>query len=240
VIRERFVIGADDTDAPGSAGTGELLCGLAERAASDGFGSAEGVTRHQLWASEKVRATADNACYALALETDRDVLDVEDYVADFVRSEAASGANAAIAILSRHSDMPHALAFGRRAQQELLRERDAEQYAAESNVLLRSLAGSRAGIVGALAAAGLRGGGKDGRYTWLPGLAALTGRLRAGQVREASAIQQILDPEGEEVDRDDLIDFGEGIRPPVEDGRPILRVVPSPAERRLWVPAADR
>src|SRR5690606_17834650 len=127
--------------------------------------------------------------------------------------------------------------FGRRAQQELLREQDAEQYASESNVLLRAVGASRRGIVGALAAAGLRGGGADGRYTWLPGLDALAGRMTAGRAREAAALHRILDPDGEEVDRDDLIDFGEGVLPPVEEGRPVLRVERSPSERRLWVPA---
>ncbi|MPZ98761.1 MAG: hypothetical protein GEU80_05360 [Dehalococcoidia bacterium] len=239
-IRERYVIGVDDTDTPEAGSTSELMRALAERVDAEGFGEALGVTRHELWPSPKVPATGKNACYALAIETDRSVLDVEDLAVDFVRERAERAADPGVAILSRHSDMPHALAFGRRAQQELLRLQDAEQYAAESNVLVRGLGAKRAGMVGALAAAGLRGGGKDGRFVWLRGLRDLGGRVTAGQIRAATPIERILNEDGEELDRDDQVETFDWIRPRVEEGEPVLRTARSKEERRLWLPVDRR
>jgi len=240
VIRERYVIGIDDTDVPGGRGTGALARALAARLAAGGIAVSLGVTRHQLWESEKVRVTDGNRCYAIAVETDRDALDLEDAVVDFVGAEAAREANPGVALLSRHSDMPHALAFGRRSQQELMKLGEAERYASESNVMLRGLGGSRAGMIGALAAAGLRGGGKDGRYSDLRGLRELAGRVTAGEIRTRTPIEHILDESGEELDRDDVIETLGWVRPRVEEGEPVLRVRRSPEERRVWLPVDRR
>ncbi len=239
MISERFVIGIDDTDAPSGDGDGTsaLARRLAAKAEAEGFATSLGVTRHALTDSDKVRRTDRNLCYAVEIETDRDVLDVEDFVVAFVRGEASREASPGMALLSRHSDMPHALAFGRRAQQEVMKLEEAERYAAEANVLLRGLGGSRAGMIGALAAAGLRGGGKDGRYTDLRGIRDLAGRVTAGQIRATSDLQRILDAdEGAELDRDDPIETLDWIRPRVEEGQPVLRVRRSPEDRHLWVP----
>jgi hypothetical protein len=240
MISERFVIGVDDTDAPGGPGTSKLVRRLGAKVEADGFGTSLGVTRHQLSDSEKLRRTDRNHCYALVLDTGQDVLDVEDFVVDFVRAEAAPDANPAIALLSRHSDMPHALAFGRRAQLEVLKLEEAERYAAEANVLLRGLGGTRMGMIGALSAAGLRAGGKDGRYTDLRGLRDLAGRVTAGQIRATTDLQHILNEDGEELDRDDPIDTFDWIRPRLEEGEPVLRVHRSPENRHLYLPVDRR
>jgi hypothetical protein len=236
MISERFVIGVDDTDAAGGPGTSALVRRMAAKVEDDGFGTSLGVTRHALSESDKLRKTDHNLCYALVIETGRDVLDVEDFAVDFVRAEASREANPAVALLSRHSDMPHALAFGRRAQLEVLKLEEAERYAAEANVLVRGLGGSRAGMIGALAAAGLRAGGKDGRYTDLRGIRALAGRVTAGQIRATTDCQHVVDEDGEELDRDDPIETFDWIRPRVEDGEPVLRVRRSPEDRHLWLP----
>jgi hypothetical protein len=237
VIHEWFVIGLDDTDAAGVPGTGTLARKLVERIESDGFGTSLGVTRHKLWDGHGVKATDTNVAYALALETERDVLDVEDLAIDFVRSGAAREANPGVAVLSRHSDIPHANAFGFRAQTSLLNVGEAERYAAEANVLVRGLGGSRAGMIGALAAAGLRAVGRDGRFSELRGIRKLTGRVTAGEIRITTPIEHIIDEDGYELDRDDPIDTFDWIRPRVEEGAPILRVRRSPENRHLWLPA---
>lgn len=236
MISEQYTIGIDDTDAADAPGTGTLARALVAHVEGSGFGTSLGVTRHQLWESDKVPATDGNRCYAVVIETDRDILDVEDLAVAFVRAQSAREANPGIAVLSRHSDMPHALAFGRRTQLELMKIDEAERYAAESNVLVRGLGGSRAGMIGALAAAGLRGGGKDGRYSDLRGIRDLSGRVTAGEIRARTAIEHILNEDGEELDRDDAIDTLDWIRPRIEEGRPVLRLRRSRDDRRLWLP----
>jgi hypothetical protein len=237
VVSERFVIGIDDTNEdPEGGGTSKLARDWAAAVESERFGTMHGVTRHQLWPSPKVPATGKNRAHAVAIETERSVLDVEDHVVDFVRAHASPKANPGVGILSRHTDMPHALAFGRRAQQELLKLADAERYSAEANVLLRGLGGNRNGMIGALAALGLHAGGKDGLFIDLHGIRALAGRVTAGQIRERSELTHIVDEDtGEELDRDDLVDTGDWVRPRMTIDEPVLLVRRSADEKKLWL-----
>lgn len=237
MLTERFVIGVDDTDVAGSGGTGALVRGLAARYAGEGLGESHGVTRHQLIDSPKVARTGENCAYAVELQSDQSVNDIEDWLVRYVRQAAERRADPGIAILSRHSDMPHVLAFGRRSQNEVMKLDDASTFSAESNVRLRALGGKRLGSIGALAAAGLRAGGGDGRYVDLAGLRDLKGRMTAGQMRETCPqLTRILDEgTGEPMDRDDLIDTGDWVRPRLVEGGPLLLARRSETERRLWL-----
>lgn len=241
MVSELFTIGIDDTGEPEGQGTSELARSWSAAVESEGFGQSVGVTRHQLWESPKVPSTGKNRALAVVIETGHTVLDVEDHIVDFVRGNAARKANAAIAVLSRHSDMPHALAFGRRSQQELMKLADAERYGAESNVLLRGLGGNRNGMIGALAAAGLRAGGKDGLFIQLAGIREISGRVTAGQIRERTALDSIIDEDtGEELDRDDMIDSLDWVRPRMTEDKPVLVTRRSPDEKKLWLPVDRR
>ena len=235
MISEAFVIGIDDTDTAESGGTGGLVRRLAAQARAEGAGEPEGVTRHALWVSEKVSATRHNHCYALVLRSDRSVLDVEDFVVDFVRAEAQRDADPGIAILGRHADMPHVLAFGRRSQQELMRLDWAQTFSTEANVSLRALGRDRQGSIGALAAAGLRAGGGDGYFIDLDGQRELEGRVTASQIRERTPIEHVLNEDGEELDRDDPVETFDWVRPHLEEGQPVLHATRSTEERKLWL-----
>lgn len=235
MVSERFIIGLDDTDIVGGRGTSKIVRAWAEVIETEGFARTNGVTRHQLLKSPKIEATSHNRSVAVAIETERTVFDVEDYLVELVREHASGKANPAIAIMTRHTDMPHVLAWGRRSQQELLKLVDAERYATESNVLLRGLGGNRSGMIGALAAVGLHAGGKDGVFIQLAGIRNLSGRITAGEIRERTALKHVIDERtGEELDRDDLIDTADRVRPRMIDDEPVLLTRSSPSDRKLW------
>ncbi|MSP22145.1 MAG: hypothetical protein EXR66_03895 [Dehalococcoidia bacterium] len=241
MLTERFVVGVDDTDTKGpsgerSGGTGALVRALAAKYVAEGLGESHGVTRHQLFDSPKIVSTGDNCCYAVELQSDQSVNDIEDWLVRYVRANAERRADPGVAILSRHSDMPHVLAFGRRTQNELMKLEFAQTFSAEANVRLRAIGGKRLGSIGALAAAGLRAGGGDGRYVDLSGLRNLKGRMTAGQMRTACpALTRIIDDgTGEPMDRDDLIDTGDWVRPRLFEGGPYVLARRSETERRLW------
>ncbi len=221
-ISEQFIIGIDDTDGAGSEGTGALARALAAEVERAGWGQSLGVTRHELFPSDKVPATNENFAYALGIQTERSVLDVEDAVVDFVRNHASRQADPGVAILSRHSDMPHLLAFGRRTQTELMRLDWAQTFATEGNVSLRALGNKRLGAIGALAAAGLRAGGGDGRFIDLTGVRDVEGVITAGEVRARLGIEAVLDEDGEPLDRDDPVETFGWLRPRLEGGKPVV------------------
>jgi len=234
-ITEQFIIGIDNTDGDGCVGTGALAMALAAEVESAGWAQSIGVTRHQLFDSPKLSTDNGNYCYAVGIQTTRSILDVEDDVVDFVRAKAAKSADPGIAIMSRHSDMPHILAFGRRAQTELMRLDWAQTFADEANVSLRALGAKRDGVVGALAAAGLRGGGTDGVFIHLPAIREIEGVLRAGEIRERTTVETILDEEGEPLDRDDRVETNGYLRPRLEGGKPVIHTRVSPEDRHFWI-----
>lgn len=235
-IREQFIIGLDDTDVEGASGTGTLARVLAAYVENGGWGVSLGVTRHELLRSDKIKDTGHNYCYALAVETDRSVLDLEDDLVAYLRQAAAKGSDPGLAIMSRHADIPHVLAFGRRCQTEVMRLDWAQTFSNEANVALRGLGRERRGSIGALAAAGLRAGGNDGRFIDLRGIRDLTGVVTAGQIRERTAIDLIISEAGEPIDRDDRIETFGWIRPRLEGGKSVVRCSQSPDDRRLWRP----
>ncbi|MCC6236894.1 MAG: hypothetical protein IT299_04885 [Dehalococcoidia bacterium] len=236
-LAERFVVGIDDTDAEGAPDTSVLARDLVRQFVDEGLGEHRGVTRHQLTDSPKVKRTTQNHAFALELLSDQSLNDVEDWLVRFVRQHAHRRADPAVAILSRHSDMPHVLAFGRRSQTEVMKLDDASTFSSESNVRLRALGGKRAGSIGALAAAGLRAGGGDGLFVYLDGLRELTGQVTAGQMRErCPGLTRILNEEnGEPMDRDDLIETFDWVRPRMFEGGPLVYARRSPDNWKLWL-----
>ena len=174
MVDEKFTIGIDDTGYLDQHLTTKLMRSWLSQMVEQSLIHSEGITRHQLFESEKISSSYKNRSLAFTFNTSQSIFEIEDQLVDFIRTASSPHANPAIAILSRHSDSLHALAFGRRCKNELLKLSDSEQYASESNVLLRGLGGNRNGMIGALAAVGLRAGGGDGIFVHIDGLEAVS------------------------------------------------------------------
>ncbi len=123
-------------------------------------------------------------------------------------------------IFSRHSDMPHILALGL-SQQELMRLEWARTFSAEANVSLRALGRDPHGLDRRA-----RSGG-DGYFI------DLEGRVTAGEIRARTPIEHVLD-------RDDLVETFNCVRPHLEEGNrccaPPAR--PTIASSGCWTTAA--
>jgi len=236
MVDEKFTIGIDDTGHLDQHLTTKLMRNWLSQMLKADLIHSEGITRHQLFESEKITFSYKNRSLALTFNTSLSVFEIEDSLIDFIRANSNSNSNPAIALLSRHSDSLHVLAFGRRCKNELLKLADSEQYASEANVLLRGLGGNRNGMIGALAAVGLRAGGADGVFVHLNGLENIKGTLSAGDIRNSSALQHILDiSSDEELDRDDIIKIDSYLRPKLINGSPTQHVQLL-ASSKIWIP----
>ncbi|MCJ7726722.1 MAG: hypothetical protein MUP76_10090, partial [Acidimicrobiia bacterium] len=159
---ERIVVGIDDTDMPGTPGTGRLarlLGGLLEESAA---GRVCGVTRHQLFEGPGVPKTSHNSAAAILL-ADADPALAESLGVEFLLEHAADGSDPGIAVLVGRPS-PEVLSLARRTQRELVQRSEAEEAAADAGIRLRGLGGTNDGVIGALAAAALRADGGDGRF----------------------------------------------------------------------------
>jgi hypothetical protein len=91
-------------------------------------------------------------------------------------------------------NVPEAVtSFGRKAKKDLVTQAEARALAARSGIRLEGLGGTQDGIIGALAAVGLAGGGSDGRYVSIGTLRTLQGEQTVDAILSAgvSDIQTI-------------------------------------------------
>jgi hypothetical protein len=124
--------------------------------------------------------------------------------------------------------------WGRRAKLEVLTGEEAHAVATRVDVHLAGLTGDGGGVIGALAAAGLRRSGEDGRFLELGGLRAATGE-QAAAVFIAAGVERFVSG-AEEVDLapEELISVGERHPQPVlRSGRPTLLLDPG-SRRGGW------
>lgn len=198
-----------------------------------------GVTRHQLLVHPSVPYTSHNSALCLALETGAPLEKIADACVDGLDGQWAPGSDPGLCVASVESVPGAVVDFGRSAQRSVVEHADAESIALAAGVWLRSLAGSRCGVIGALAAVGLRASGNDGRFVGLAGIRDIDGVVRAGELLERSAISRVVEANGEAIGDHELIDSGGWIRPSVIDHHPVLVVGPA-SDGGLRTPAVTK
>ena len=241
---EHIVVCVDDTDdLSKETSTGAVAEAIAAEAARLGGTVDLDVTRHQLLLDERVPYTSHNSamaftarlpCGARAELSRRAVSTVGR-----MRAES-SDPGLAIGSVPERGDagLDELVAFGLRAQREVLAKRDALELAARIPWMdLFDLGGTGDGVIGALAGAGLRLSGADGRFRGKWDLAALRGADAEGPltVGEACAALSkrvngrvaVVDTSGEPFAPDRVLE-------PTDQVKPILR------GGALVIVAADR
>ena len=231
-----WLIGIDDTDMPDTRGTGRLarmvLADLVARGAVE-----HGVTRHQLLVHPSVPYTSHNSSACLAIDAP-DGQDTFDHVCRFVADQSPAGSDPGVCVADAGAVSDVVMAFGRRAQCELLTRGEAEALAADENLLLAGLAGTRDGMIGALAAAGLRAGGADGRFIGLGTIRELADNVQVRDLLDAG-IDAVENHHGVQLPPHDRVATLGWARPRLLGGRAVLLVERSDNDGVDWI-VADR
>lgn len=219
-----FLIGIDDTDNLESRGTGYRARSLGTALAENQLAQLLAITRHQLLVHPAIRYTSHNssACLLVESSTARDA--IAAFCAAFLQAESAPGSDAGLCVLEEAAAGPALQAYGRRAKQEVLTVGEAEAMARETGAWLAGLGGDGGGVIGALAGVGLRAGGNDGRFLWLPGLRELSGTLRADELARTTGIEAVQTLKGAEAPADALVALGDWVRPVLRGGKATLFV----------------
>jgi hypothetical protein len=162
-----YMVCIDDTDMPGTRGTGWLVEDLCNILAAKKLAVTTAISRHQLFVHKDIPYTSHNSAMGFEMTLGQGTIDtVMALFKEFLetRSEEGSDPGLCVAPLSGPLDWQKLMAFGKAAKHQVLAQSDAYGLAAASGVHLSEHGGTGQGVVGALAGIGLRLSGNDGRY----------------------------------------------------------------------------
>jgi hypothetical protein len=234
ITNTHILIGIDDTDNLETHGTGHRARQLGEMLAADELAEIDGITRHQLLIDPRIPYTSHNSSACLYARTASDRLpDLIAAARSFLLRESAPGSDAGLCVADRTQVTAAHQEFGQRAKREVLTIDQARDLAHRAGLTLEELTGTGSGVIGALAAVGLRASGDDGRFLWLKGIREISGVYTVDQLRRAIPIDAVQTIEGVEIPPTDRVELGPWIRPLLKAGRAVL-LVEQESETHLW------
>ncbi|MGC9374314.1 MAG: hypothetical protein ACP5DQ_04650 [Bacteroidales bacterium] len=215
-----WYIGLDDTDNKNSRGTGFKSRQLGKLIVKQEVGEVLSISRHQLFVNDQIAYTSQNSSACLLVKSDYDKV-LKEFCIQYIREVAEPGSDAGLCI-AREEDIDEKIeAWGSRAKKEVLQKKDADQLAKETGVFLNGYTGTKIGIIGSLAAVGLRKSGNDGRNIWLKGkeLRDLQGVYSVKELKRIINIQVVKSVQGKILSGRERIDVGEWLRPVIQNNK---------------------
>ncbi|HUX25196.1 MAG TPA: hypothetical protein VMV87_11320 [Burkholderiales bacterium] len=161
----RILICIDDTDDLDTPGTGRLAERLRVILEQRGLAHCRYITRHQLYVHPDIPYTSHNSAMCFEAEAIATVDELAVACALFLREVAAPASDPGLCIvdLEQLRAAGPLVEFGYSAKREVLNKDAAYSLARFLGVHLSEHGGTGEGVIGALAGAGLRLGGNDGR-----------------------------------------------------------------------------
>ncbi len=216
--KTKYLIGIDDTDNLTSRGTGFIVRELARQLREAGIAYPHCVSRHQLFFHPDIPYTSHNSSACLEVDSDR-IDDLKNFCRTYLLNVAAEGSDAGLCIVAFDEVSEEQIQWGLRAKKEILTKDAAQDLAARNHVFLEGLTGTRDGIIGSLAACGLRKFGCDGRILMLAAdFRSFQGSATAAQICTNFHIRNIFDIFDAPIPPDDLITLTEGWKPVLRNG----------------------
>lgn len=231
-----YYIGIDDTDNLESRGTGHRARQLGTMLEEAGIASLICITRHQLLVHKDIPYTSHNSSACLLMDCDpAKEAELTSFCRDFLLRESAPGSDAGLCVASSAAIDKAIENWGKNAKKIVLNKPLAQELALLHNIYLEGLTGEKIGVIGALAAVGLRYAGNDGRVLWLPMLRETEGIFGAAELKNRLSVDRITTKEGTEIHNEDTIKADNWIRPVMRDNKITLIVEkPENHEEYKW------
>lgn len=218
-----FLIGVDDTDAPGTEDTSRLAERLGLTLQQRRYGRLVSITRHMLLHHPDIYYTTINSAVCLLLDADADARrDLELTCREFLRRFSTTASDPGFALATWKDVSPEIVSWGQQAKHIPLFRSSAIELARTHRISIAGFHGTGNGVIGALAAVGLYYSGNDGRFTWLPGLAAMKGTLTLPSLLNICSVDRVENERGRRPLERDLIYLGNEPAPVLRDGKSVL------------------
>jgi len=163
----KYLVCIDDTDMPGTKGTGWLVQELCEEIKNLGWGDCSPISRHQLFVHEDIPFTSHNSsmCFEIFLKNQA-MESIIEFMAGFLETRSIKGSDPGLCVarLDENLDKHSLIEFGQMAKKAVTSKQVAYDLALKTGIHLSEHGGTGDGVIGALAGIGLRLSGNDGRY----------------------------------------------------------------------------
>ena len=190
-------IGIDDTDIPGSRGTGKLAHDIGKAL---GKYRAYAITRHQLFVHPSIAFTSHNSnavvhVDASGVEACSEIFEIAKGV---MQEQFLEGSDPGLAVADAGQIIPPLIVMGQDAKIKLLEQDPVRTLAKNLGILLEGLGGTEEGIIGAMAGLGLAATNDDGRYLLRGNLRTIRDETDVGTLL-ANGVDAVYLPDGREV-----------------------------------------
>ena len=224
-----FYLGIDDTGQPGKSGTEGTALALGLHLQAQKLARLVHVSAHALIPPPEIPHSSLNQAYCLTLEGEAQQLreiDMESRV--YLMRHSAAGANPGFALAPRERVIERIQNWGKACQMFTMERREALDLARGQGITAAGFTGRGIGVIGALAAVGLRASGSDGWVSWLPGLPDLKGVMTFSDILQVSTFDYVKSLHGRTPDFRDRIQLGERVMPLIYNDRTLLLLAPAP------------
>jgi hypothetical protein len=224
----RYLFGIDDTDNEYSPGTGFRTRDLASKIHENRLGNVISISRHQLYVHPEIPFTSHNSSACMDIETN-DIELLKIFSVEYLTKESADGSDVGICIANYQEISDTVVNWGIRAKKEILIQKEANQIATKNGIYLQGFLGTKGGIIGALAAVGLRKTGIDGRLFWISGkeLRDFNGIYKVSDILEQSSFDQIISTNEARVELNHFIFVNDWLRPVLKNNKICVIVEPN-------------
>ncbi len=223
----KILVCIDDTDNMESPGTGHLASSLAEAVERFGWGQSLPVTRHQLFVHPDIPYTSHNSAMCFGAEIDEKRLDsLIAHASDYLTLESAPGSDPGlcVACFDRITEPEKLIRFGQRAKSEILAKEEAYELAHFQGIHLSEHGGTGQGVIGALAGAGLRLSGNDGRLKGKLKIRCENNTATVGEILAQTVVDTVMSLGGAVLREDEPIYVADWVKAVLKDGKYILPV----------------
>jgi len=220
----KIYIGIDDTDNLETRGTGHQARSLGFSLVNSGLFQVHSVTRHQLLVDRRIPFTSHNSSACLVGESLSDTESLISHCRDFLIRESAHDSDAGLCVAPEDSINPDIAEYGLKAKRDILTIENARTLAGKSSIYLDGFLNTRLGMIGALAAVGLRKGGNDGRLLWTRNLRETIGIFKSGEYLRLTGIERIVDMNGVNIPGNVPVNITNWCRPVMKVGHITLIV----------------
>ncbi|MBU1055260.1 MAG: hypothetical protein KKC46_15770 [Proteobacteria bacterium] len=223
----RILVAIDDTDNLESIGTGKLASMLSESLNINGWGKGGFITRHQMFVHPDIPYTSHNSAMCFEAEIDKKYLYAfVEFTVDFLKKKSAEGSDPGFCFLDIDSftGAKELMAFGYSGKKQVIKKADAYELAKRLDVHLSEHGGTGQGVIGALAAVGLRLTGNDGRIKGHLKIESANGIVTPDEIKRQTHVEAVQSIDEGLLIENDKIRLGDKVKAVLLEGKSTLLV----------------